>query len=98
MLKSEIKIKYGRSEISITENEYAEQEAKIAIEMIVKWGCVAAEPDGEDSSGRQKMKMMSEKTLVKRAFKAAKLAMDYARANGLIHTCPDKLEEEEGEA
>src|SRR5215207_3668850 len=41
--------------------------ARMAVALIEKWGMVAAIPDGEDSSGRQKLRMMKPKEMVERA-------------------------------
>jgi hypothetical protein len=95
MLKSIVTEKYGESDVAITENEHFELEAKIALDIMTKWGCVAAEPDGEDSSGRQQLKTMSEEALIERCFKAAKLFMERARGDKLIHICPSLPEKEE---
>jgi hypothetical protein len=41
--------------------------AKIAIEMAQRWGMVAAIPDGEDTAGRQKLRLMTPAELAQRA-------------------------------
>ena len=50
--------------------------AVMVMEMISRWGMVAGEPDGEDSNGRTKLKLLSEKDLVKRAFKISDLMFE----------------------
>jgi hypothetical protein len=45
--------------------------AKVAIEMVEKWGPVAAVPDGEDSAGRQKLRMQTAAELAVRACETA---------------------------
>lgn len=40
------------------ETEMLTLEARIALSFMEKWALVAAEPDGEDSSGRAKMRRM----------------------------------------
>ena len=46
-------------------------EAKIAIEMVQKWGLIAAIDDGEDSAGRHRVRMMTIGELVQRACDSA---------------------------
>ncbi len=97
MLKSRVSKSYGKLEVVISEAEVPEAEARIAQEFMIKWGCVAAEPDGEDSAGRQQLKVMTEERLVERSFKAAKLFMEHARKNNLFHVCVELPEDEEEE-
>jgi len=80
-----IETKIDKNRMIIHENENYEQEAKIAIDFIIRWGCVAAMPDGEDSSGRQKLRLMTTRELVVRATKTAQLLMAHFRKNNLIH-------------
>lgn len=72
----------------IQETEMLEQEAKLAFAMIEKWGMVAGVENGEDTAGRQKLRLSTPKELVERAFECAKLGMDTARNRGLVHTIP----------
>ena len=51
-------------------------EAKIAVEMVQKWGVVAAVENGEDSTGRARVKLMSTKELINRACEAAELLIE----------------------
>jgi hypothetical protein len=46
---------------------------KIALNFIERWGMVAAVPDGEDSTGRSKSRLMTEEEVVNRAVKTATL-------------------------
>jgi len=78
--------------IVIHETELLENEAKIALDLIIKWGMVAASDDGEDSTGRAKMKLLTPEEVVTRAFDCAKLALEEARKRNLTHTV-DKLYE-----
>ena len=49
------------------------QRARFAASFIERWGAVAAIPDGEDSSGRQALRMMTPQELVNRACETADL-------------------------
>ena len=60
----------------INDTDHFGVKAKIVIDMVSRWGMIAGEPDGEDSSGRAKLKLATEKDLVKRAFRMADLMFD----------------------
>jgi hypothetical protein len=64
-------------------------EAELAFAFIERWAMVAGMPDGEDSGGRQKLRLMNPSELVERAFSVARLAMDAARESGLMLQLPD---------
>ena len=49
--------------------------ARLALDMIERWGGVAAEIDGEDSAGRSKVRLQTPQELVDRACSTAALAM-----------------------
>ena len=76
--------KYGDG-IVIHETEILESEAVFAAEIITRWGAVASAPDGEDSSGRSKLRLMTPEELVARSFETAGLFMKHARENNLVH-------------
>ena len=69
--------------ISLHETELLEFEAKLAIELLTKWGMVAATEDGEDTAGRSKMRLLRPAEVVNRAFECAELALIKARTKGL---------------
>ena len=50
-----------------------ELRARVALTLIEKWGTISAQPDGEDSSGRQKWKCEPPQDLVNRCFSIAEL-------------------------
>ena len=85
MLETEVK-KFGG--IEMNETEHLEYTAKLAADFMLRWGCVAGVPDGEDSSGRQKGRLMTPKELVDRAVASATLMMDRLREEGLVHNSP----------
>ena len=88
MIESRVVKKYNEPHCLINENEHPELEAKMAISFIEKWGMISGMDDGEDSSGRQKIRMATPEEVVERAFQIAKLTMDTARGKGLIHKGP----------
>ncbi len=91
-MSTEVKIhmnEYGdRPEVRINERERAGLEANLAFAFIEKWGMVAANDGGEDSAGRQKLRLSDPDEVVKRAFEMAALAMSVARDAGLLVTLP----------
>lgn len=64
-------------------------DAQIAVGLTEKWGMVAAMPDGEDSSGRQQFRLMTEAELAERAVTAAQTLVTALRAAGMIHAIPE---------
>ena len=70
--------------VCIHKTEETENEAKLAFALIERWSMVAI-PDGEDSSGRSKLRLITVEELTERAFETAKSAFQRARDNGLMH-------------
>lgn len=64
--------------------EVAGQEANCVLHLIDRWGMVAAVPDGEDSAGRQKLRLMTPEELTTRAMQTAEVAFRTLRAHGWI--------------
>ena len=85
----------GGTEVSVAETEAPTFEARVAIALIEKWGMVLCEFDGEDSSGRQKMKLKSPEDVVKQAFNTAALAVEEIRSRGLMIDIPLPIMPEE---
>ncbi len=60
-------------------------EAKIAIEMVQRWGIIAAMDDGEDSAGRHRVRLMTTDELVQRACDSAqKLIKEFEKRDWLL--------------
>lgn len=76
-------------EVRVFETETPDNEARFAMAFIERWGMVAAMPDGEDSSGRAKVRLATPDELVDRAFKTARIAFVRARIDGLMVQLPD---------
>lgn len=73
-------------------------EAHLAFQLIERWGMVFAAPDGEDSSGRAKIKPEEPEVIVGRAFEITTLFVQEARNRGLMVTVPAPKTWEEREA
>ena len=62
--------------------------AGLAVEMASRWGMVAAQPDGEDSNGRQKLRCLSPNEIVSKAINTAEMLYEELSAKGLIAEIP----------
>lgn len=89
MIQTKITQKFPLTRLLAHDNEALEQTAKLAFDLIGRWGTVAAAPDGEDSSGRAKLRLQTPQELVNRAFECAELAMTYARSHNHVAKTPD---------
>jgi len=89
MIQSKVVEKFPLTRLVAHETEQLEQTAKLAFDLVGRWGPVAATPDGEDSSGRAKLRLQTPEELVQRAFGCAELAMAYARTHGHVAIMPD---------
>lgn len=84
--------KFGGPRLIVHDTETAEYEAQAAFQLIERFGSVAAVPDGEDSSGRQRLRLQTPEELVERCFTIARLFMAEARRRNLVHILPDIAE------
>lgn len=80
MIEVEYKAKgYGKNEmphITTHETELLGIRAKLAINFAERWGMVAAIPDGEDSAGRQRLRMATTEEVSSRACDMVKTMFD----------------------
>ena len=58
---------------TVNDTDYFGTKSKIVVQLISRWGMISCIEDGEDSSGRAKVRLATEEELVKRAFKIADL-------------------------
>ena len=63
-----------------------------ALPILQHFAIVAAEPDGNDEAGRQKLRLMPEQEVVDRAMLIAELAWDQLRLGGLMINVPSQKE------
>ena len=83
---------YGRNsakKLIVHDTEYPIAEARMAEVLIQKWGMVAAVEDGEDSSGRAKLRCMTPAEVVDRACTVAHSTMEEFRKRGWLISAPD---------
>ena len=76
-------------EVKLYYTEAPNQECQFALQMLERFGLIAARPDGEDTAGRQKGELLPVADTVARAFDLAEEAFRVARARGLMLTLPD---------
>lgn len=62
--------------------------AKVAFEMAQRWGMVAAIPDGEDTAGRQKLRLMTPLELAQRAVQSTLALEIELMARGMLRVEP----------
>lgn len=85
-----LKRPYANDEIEIllTTTEAPNPEAQFAMEMIERWGIVAAKDNGEDSSGRQKLTKLPIPELVQEACDTSQQAFEEFRKRGWMTAVP----------
>lgn len=88
---------YGKTDVVLHEKMQMDLRARIATDLVTRWGMVAAIPDGEDSAGRQKLKLMSPKELVDRAMATAEMLVEAAKDRDMILMLPDLPADEKEE-
>jgi hypothetical protein len=84
--------RYDRDDVVVWNREHLELQAKFAFDFAVRWGMVAAMPDGEDSAGRQQLRLATTDELVSRSVECAEKLFDEFRRREWIHQTPS-LEE-----
>lgn len=87
--------RFGKIESATMNTRVPCTEARMAMEMIVKWGLVAGENGGEDSAGRHKLRLATPEELVERAVKVAEIACQaFEGKNWFLHLVPPEEETE----
>ena len=96
-----IEDEFGRNSTPIR-REYVKdipnQRARIAMELVARWGMVAATDGGEDAAGRSKLKLQSPVEIVDRAMKTADILISSIENSGWFIPCPDPRDYYEDDA
>jgi hypothetical protein len=79
----------GDKEVAMFLKQTVTEEGKMVFALLEKWGMVAAMDDGEDSTGRHKVRLASVEEVVGRAFAVTRLFMLKAEEFGYIMKLPD---------
>lgn len=85
----------NRESIVVNHLIQANWRARLASILIEKWGMVLCVPDGEDSSGRAKMRLSTPEEVVSRACESADKAVDAFYLRGWVDKVPSLKELEE---
>ena len=64
-------------------------EGRFTANLLEKWGMVAAKMNGEDSSGRARMALLTPEEVVNRAFEVTALFFKQAKGLGFLINLPD---------
>lgn len=78
--------------ISTLQKESPNLEARIAVSLVERWGLVAGEEGGEDSSGRAKLRIQSPEEVVNRAVTTAELLVSAIRDKNWLVQSPHPSE------
>lgn len=78
----------GTKKLELHEADIPNAKAKLAMDLVERWGMVAAKEDGEDSAGRQKLRLSSPAELVDRAIDVADLLIERFRIHGWMTENP----------
>lgn len=88
-MKVRIEHGYEGKDVRLYKTEVFDEVAGFASALIERWGLVAAMPDGEDSSGRARLRLPTTDELVKRAFDIAEATFAEAAARSHVIPLPD---------
>jgi len=88
-LKIEKEKYQDKPELTINDTDYFGNKAKIVVELVSRWGMVAAMADGEDKAGRAKLRLATEQELVDRAMKIADLMFSELEYKEWLIQVPD---------
>jgi len=80
---------HGKKSVVAYETETLDHVGRLACVLVEKWGMVVAIPDGEDSAGRQRMRLPTPAELSSRALDIAETLMAVLRARGHVVALPD---------
>ena len=79
----------SRKDLMVHETEMLELEASFACDMMKHLGIVACKSGGEDTSGRQKLALLTPVEVVDRALAISQYAFEKFREKGLVAVVPD---------
>ena len=80
--------KNGRITVMSHAREFIDERARLVSAFVERWGMVAGSPDGEDSAGRQKLKLETPEAVVARAIKMVELMWPAFKQRGWLFGGP----------
>ena len=76
------------NEIMVYRTVHGDERTTMAAELLSRWGMVAAVPAGEDSGGRQKLRLLEPEEMVARACEVTELFFMECQRRGWLITLP----------
>ena len=83
-----VKFRNDVRQIAVHNDEISNPEALLTFALVERWGMIMGTPDGEDSSGRQKVRIMTASELVERACRVTEQVFMACRDLGWIRPGP----------
>ena len=80
--------KYDLETVTVCQTQGFHKVAELATILVEKWGMVAAIPDGEDSAGRSKLRLLTPEKVVNRATETADLLWSALEDKGWLFDVP----------
>lgn len=84
-----------RSWVQVHDAQVPQPMAQFAMQLIDRWGMIAAAPDGEDSTGRAKFRLLEPHEVVTRACQTAQIAFELFAAQDWLLDVPVPPAEED---
>src|SRR6478736_7497633 len=81
----------GKAGVTINRMWHPTTEGDMVMNLITRWGCIAGAPDGEDSAGRQRIRLQTAAELVQRATETVALACAEMERRGWMQRIPDDV-------
>lgn len=78
----------GEPKVTIHQRDIIDRKAQFALGLIERLGICAGMPDGEDSNGQQKIRIMSPEEIVAKAFELADKSYEEIRIRGWVDCLP----------
>ncbi len=80
---------YGDKRVLVYQIEAPNQQGQFMMELVGRFGLIAAQPSGEDSAGRMTLEVMPVSEVVARACDLAQASFDAMRERGWMVALPD---------
>ena len=80
---------YDDKKVVLFQTESPTQEGSFALQLVERFGLIAGQPDGEDTAGRAKARMLTPVETVARAFDLAAESFRVMRERGMLVQLPD---------
>lgn len=75
-------------QVMMHHREMPDERARFALACIERWGMISCQTDGEDTAGRQKVRLMTSDEIVSRACEVSELAFEAFQRRGWLAEIP----------